>query len=110
MTIKTKHGTINFPAFFPDATHGYIKGLSSKDIESTGVSGVVVNTYHALVDDTVEVIQKCGGINKFMGISLPTITDSGGFQAMSLIRRNPKNGSITSEGIRFKIEEKEEKH
>lgn len=104
MAIKTKHGTINFPAFFPDATHGCIKGLSSADVEKTGVSGVVVNTYHALVDGTVETIEKCGGINKFMKLSLPTISDSGGFQAMSLIRKSPKNGKITADGIKFKID------
>ncbi len=104
MIIITKHGTINFPAFFPDATHGYIKGLSSEDVEKTGVSGVVVNTYHAIVDGTVETIEKCGGINKFMKLSVPTISDSGGFQAMSLIRKSPKNGKITADGIKFKID------
>ncbi|KKS31559.1 hypothetical protein A2380_00760 [candidate division WWE3 bacterium RIFOXYB1_FULL_43_24] len=104
MGLKTKHGTIEYPAFFPDATHAYIKGVSSSDILSSGTTGLVVNTYHAIVDKTVEIIEECGGLHKFMGLNLPIITDSGGFQAMSLVRRNPGNGKITREGIKFKID------
>ncbi len=104
MGLKTKYGTIEYPAFFPDATHACIKGLSSKDVLDSGTEGLVVNTYHAIVDKNVEIIEKCGGLHKFMGFDKPIITDSGGFQAMSLVRRNKGNGKITNEGIKFKIE------
>ena len=104
MGLKTKHGTIEYPAFFPDATHAYIKGISSADIVASGTTGLVVNTYHAIVDKTVDTIEKCGGLHKFMGLQMPIITDSGGFQAMSLVRRSPGNGKITRDGIKFKID------
>ncbi len=104
MGLKTKHGTIKYPAFFPDATHAYIKGISSRDILASGTTGLVVNTYHAIIDKTVDVIEKCGGLHKFMGLNIPIITDSGGFQAMSLVRRGPGNGKITRDGIKFKMD------
>lgn len=104
MGLKTKHGTIEYPAFFPDATHACIKGISSRDILASGTTGLVVNTYHAIVDKTVDTIEKCGGLHKFMGLNIPIITDSGGFQAMSLVRRSPGNGKITKDGIKFKMD------
>ena len=104
MGLKTKNGTIEYPAFFPDATHACIKGISSADIVASGTTGLVVNTYHAIVDKTVDTIEKCGGLHKFMGVKMPIITDSGGFQAMSLVRRTPGNGKITRDGIKFKMD------
>ncbi len=90
--------------FFPDATHAYVKGVGADDMKASQVQGVVVNTYHILVDESLETIEKVGGIHNFMGFDRPVITDSGGFQAMSLIRRSPKNGKFTDEGVHFKIE------
>lgn len=107
MTRETKSVNIKIPAFFPDATHAKIKCLSTKDLISTKSAGVVVNTYHMIVDNLVEGISKSGGLSKFMGIELPIITDSGGFQVMSLIRRNNENGEISDEGARFKVDGKE---
>ncbi|HAI62621.1 MAG: Queuine tRNA-ribosyltransferase [candidate division WWE3 bacterium GW2011_GWF2_41_45] len=104
MGLNTKHGTIKYPAFFPDATHAVIKGISTQDILDSGTTGLVVNTYHAIVDKTVDIIEKCGGLHEFMGFNFPVITDSGGFQAMSLIRRSPGNGKIIRDGIKFKID------
>lgn len=103
--LVTKTKTIKLPAFFPDATKGYVKSVDSTDINGARVCGLVVNAYHLLLDSTVPVIQEAGGIHKFMNFDGPIITDSGGFQAMSLVRRNPKNGKITDEGIKFKVGE-----
>jgi queuine tRNA-ribosyltransferase len=95
--------SIRLPAFFPDATHGAVKGVGSLDLLRENVSGIVVNTYHLLVDDNLKTIKKHKGIHEFTRFPGIIITDSGGFQAMSLIRRKPENGKLTENGIHFKI-------
>ncbi len=106
MDLKLKSGKFNLPVFFPDATHGFVKGLATQDLINAKVQGLVINTYHAIVDETVERIAKLGGLHKFISFNGPIITDSGGFQVMSLIHRNPSNGKITEDGIKFKIQGK----
>lgn len=101
LTVNNK--SIPLPAFFPDATHGAVKGVGSLDLIRENVSGIVVNTYHLLVDDNLKTVKKHGGIHKFTKFPGIIITDSGGFQAFSLIRRNPKNGKLTEKGVYFKI-------
>lgn len=105
MELKIKGKTINLPAFFPDATHAVIKGLDYLDLAQTKTPGLVVNTYHSLVDKSCDYIHNLGGLGKFMQFDGPIITDSGGFQAMSLIRRNPGNGTINEKGAKFKVPE-----
>lgn len=95
---------LDFPLFFPDATHGYIKGVGADDLKSAQVQGIVVNTYHILVDGSLKTIEQAGGIHKFMGFDGPVITDSGGFQAMSLVRKNKANGKFTDDGVTFKVD------
>lgn len=103
MIIETKSSNLQLPAFFPDATHASLKGMSIEDVKSTNTPGLVTNTYHIILDDLVETIEKYGGIHKYMGFDgYPIITDSGGFQAMSLVRRNKSNGKITDDGVKFK--------
>jgi queuine tRNA-ribosyltransferase len=103
MKLITKTKTIDLPAFFPDGTHGVIKSLDSLDIKGANIKGIVVNAYHLLVDDKIRYLEKSGGINKFMKFDGPVISDSGGFQAMSLVRRNG-NGKLNDKGILFKNE------
>ncbi len=86
----------------PDATHASIKGLDSVTLSETGIQGLVTNTYHLLVDEVVDTVAKAGGIKKFMNFNGLLITDSGGFQAMSLVRKNPQNGKLTDDGVKFK--------
>ena len=93
---------IELPAFFPDATYGCIKGVSPDDLKNENISNVVINTYHLLSGNNIGTVKKVGGIHKYSGIPGIIITDSGGFQAMSLVRRNKKMGKIDSGGIHFK--------
>ena len=102
--LKTKTANIQLPAFFPDATKAVIKSVGAFDLNLCKTDGLVVNTYHLLNDGMIETIQHFGGIHKFMHFDKPVISDSGGFQVMSLIRNNPKNGKIEGTGIKFKME------
>ena len=104
--LRIKEKSIKLPAFFPDATHGAVKGVGAKDLVTENVEGIVVNTYHMLIDNNLESIKKHGGIHEFTKFPGIIITDSGGFQVMSLIRKNPENGKITDEGIKFKMDGK----
>lgn len=72
------------PLFFPDATRAVVKTLDSIDIANTHTPGILVNTYHLLNNPGLSVIKKFGGVAKFMNWEGITISDSGGFQAMSL--------------------------
>lgn len=99
--LKTNHGNVPLPAFFPDATKAVIKSIDSTDLKNTQTPGLVTNTFHLLHQDTVSVINQMGGIHKFMNWDKPVITDSGGFQVMSLVRQNPKMGTIRDTEVIF---------
>ena len=103
-TLQTLHGNINLPAFFPDATYGKIKGLESKELLKCKVDGVVVNAYHIFKNNLLGKISKIG-IHKYMKFNKPIISDSGGFQVMSLIH-NHKNGKILNKGAFFTLNNK----
>jgi queuine tRNA-ribosyltransferase len=106
MNLKTLSGTVKLPAFFPDATSGVVKGVDSTDLKNCKMPGIVVNTYHILRRSMVKTITDLGGIHKYMNWSGPIISDSGGFQAMSLIRANKKLGTIHKDKIIFRLENK----
>ena len=105
-SIKTNHGIVHFPAFFPDATCGFVKSVSSADLRNAKVDGVVVNIYHLLKNNLIEMIAGKGGIHKHMNFNKPVISDSGGFQVMSLIHRNPELGRIEDDKITFMLDKK----
>lgn len=100
--IKTIHGDLKLPIFMPDATRGFIKMCSNNDILSTGISALVVNTFHLYLQPGIDVIKKAGGIHKFMNWDGPLLSDSGGFQIFSLVHNNPKMGKIDDNGVIFK--------
>ncbi len=100
-SINLRGKTLNFPCFFPDATKAVIKGLPTNDLLRTKTTGIVVNTYHIMHEGLVDILAEVGGIHNFMGHNLPVISDSGGFQVMSLIHANSKNGLITEDGAEF---------
>ena len=99
--IKIKGKELQFPVYFPDATRGVVKSLDSLDLQIAGIEGVVVNTYHLMSRPGMEVLRKIGGVKKFMGFNGFVTSDSGGFQLLSLIYRQGKNGKVTNEGIYF---------
>ncbi|MDD2823483.1 MAG: tRNA guanosine(34) transglycosylase Tgt [Candidatus Daviesbacteria bacterium] len=101
--LKTKHGNVTLPSFFPDGTKGVVKGIDSKDLENAKVEGLVINTYHLLVSGLEEKIEAIGGIHRLMGWKKPVITDSGGFQVMSLIHKDESLGKMNDTGATFKL-------
>lgn len=100
--IETLHGTIQTPAFLPDATYGTIKALSFKDVEKTGTDAIVTTTLHLEQKLSHTYVKEYGGIHKFFNWNKPILTDSGGYQVFSLIYRNPnKLNAITQAGCTF---------
>ncbi len=82
--IKTSHGVLRTPAFFPVATQGAVKTLDTEDINKIGFEGVLANTYHLMLRPGSKTIEKLGGLHKFMNFNGVIATDSGGFQVFSL--------------------------
>ena len=95
--IETHRGNINTPAFMPVGTQATVKACTIKDIKKTGSEIILSNTYHLMIRPGVERIKNAGGLHKFMNCDLPILTDSGGFQVMSLSKLNKidrENGAI----------------
>jgi len=86
--IETSRGNINTPAFMPVGTQATIKGAFIDDIINTGSEIILSNTYHLMIRPGVERISNIGGLHEFMNCKLPILTDSGGFQVMSLSKLN----------------------
>ena len=82
--IETHRGDICTPAFMPVGTQATVKACTIKDIKDTGSQIILSNTYHLMIRPGVERIKAAGGLHKFMNCDLPILTDSGGFQVMSL--------------------------
>jgi len=100
--LKTKNGVIDTPFFMPDATRGFVKSLSQKDLEAIGIGPLVINTYHLYLWPGMEIIRKAGGAHKFMHWNRPLLSDSGGYQVFSLIHKNPQMGKITDQKVIFR--------
>jgi len=86
--IKTHRGNINTPVFMPVGTQATVKATFINDIKKTGTEIILANTYHLMLRPGVERIKSMGGLHEFMNCSLPILTDSGGFQVMSLSKLN----------------------
>ncbi|MGZ0188966.1 MAG: tRNA guanosine(34) transglycosylase Tgt, partial [Alphaproteobacteria bacterium] len=96
--IDTAHGSIQTPAFMPVGTAGTVKAIRPEDVATTGAEIVLGNTYHLMLRPTAERIDRLGGLRKFMRWDGPVLTDSGGFQVMSLAELR----KITEKGVRFR--------
>lgn len=107
LTIRGK--TLHIPAFLPDATQGYVRAVDSRDLEKIGIEAVVMNTFHLMQKPGSSTIQAFDGLHQFADWHNLIITDSGGFQAYSLIHQSDKFGSLTDRGILFRPEGKERK-
>ena len=82
--IETHRGNIKTPAFMPVGTQATVKACTIEDIKKTGSEIILGNTYHLMIRPGVERIKRVGGLHNFMNCDLPILTDSGGFQVMSL--------------------------
>lgn len=113
--IETAHGLIHTPIFMPVGTRGTVKAVHQHELkDEIGAEIILGNTYHLYLRPGIEVLEKAGGLHKFIGWDLPILTDSGGFQVFSLAsqRRNIKDPGviklmkpkITEEGVKFQSE------
>ena len=95
--IATPRGEIRTPAFMPVGTAGTVKAMMPESVRETGADIILGNTYHLMLRPGAECIARLGGLHKFMGWERPILTDSGGFQVMSLAKLR----KITEDGVRF---------
>ncbi len=102
--LALMHGHLALPAFLPDATLGVVRAVDTADLCVAGVRGLVMNVFHLMQKPGSSTIQALGGLHKMADWPGPIVTDSGGFQAYSLIRQNPRFGSLSDGGIRFQPE------
>jgi queuine tRNA-ribosyltransferase len=117
--IRTPHGNIQTPAFIPVGTQATLKALTPEQLAGTGAQAVLANAYHLYLRPGSEIINKAGGLGRFMNWPGPTFTDSGGFQVMSLgvgfkkvidmtgdfdkpIAEKERLAWIDNDGVRFK--------
>src|SRR2546427_12598362 len=83
-TLTLPHGTVETPTFMPVGTQGTVRALSPNDLRAAGATLVLANTYHLHVRPGQPVVEKLGGLHRFMAGDRPLLTDSGGFQVFSL--------------------------
>ncbi len=103
-SLSTIHGRLDFPGFLPDATFGLVRTVDSHDLIGVGIQAVVMNTFHLMQRPGSSTIQALGGLHKMSAWPRPIITDSGGFQAYSLIRQNSRFGKMDERGITYQPE------
>jgi queuine tRNA-ribosyltransferase len=97
-TLRTPHGKIPGPFFMPIATHGAVKHLSAADVAALNADIILSNTYHLLLRPNDVLLNKFGGLHRFMGWSKPILTDSGGFQVFSLASHR----TLDDDGVTFR--------
>ena len=102
--INLMHGWLAFPAYLPDATYGVVRSVDAVDLLHCGVQAVMMNSFHLMQRPGSSTVQALGGLHEMSAWQGPIFTDSGGFQAYSLIRQNPKFGSIQDNGLWFSPE------
>ena len=95
--LHLAHGTVQTPVFMPVGTYGTVKAMAPAELTETGFEMVLSNTFHLWLRPGLEVIERFGGLHRFMGWDKPILTDSGGFQVFSL----GKLRKITEEGVKF---------
>ncbi|MFZ4507642.1 MAG: tRNA guanosine(34) transglycosylase Tgt [Fimbriimonas sp.] len=96
--LHTPHGTVELPAFMPVGTQGTVKTVGSEDLEAIGFELILSNTYHLSLRPTADVVERFGGLHDFMGWRGGILTDSGGYQVMSLSDMR----DIDDDGVTFK--------
>src|SRR5580700_7838657 len=95
--LTTAHGAIHTPAFMPVGTAATVKGMLPESVRATGADILLSNTYHLMLRPTAELITKMDGLHRFMHWDRPILTDSGGFQVMSL----SKLRTLSEKGVTF---------
>src|SRR5436305_15244176 len=102
--LQLSHHRLQLPVFMPDATLGVVRSVDATDLMRCEVQAVVMNTFHLMQHPGSSTIHALGGLHKMSAWQRPIVTDSGGFQAYSLIQQNARFGSMSDDGITFKPE------
>ncbi|MDE3060611.1 MAG: tRNA guanosine(34) transglycosylase Tgt [Pseudomonadota bacterium] len=95
--VHTAHGVIRTPAFMPVGTAATVKAMTPEAVRSTGADIILSNTYHLMLRPSAELVARLGGLHRFMHWDGPILTDSGGFQVMSLAKLR----KLTEQGVTF---------
>ena len=104
--LHTPHGDVEVPMFMPVGTLATVKTLSPEEVKEMGAGVILSNTYHLHLRPGEDIVQKAGGLHKFMNYDGPILTDSGGFQVFSL----QENRKISEEGVEFRDPKDGKKH
>jgi queuine tRNA-ribosyltransferase len=96
--LTTAHGTVETPAFMPVGTAATVKAMRPEDVAATGAKIILANTYHLMLRPSAERIAALGGLHRFMNWPGPLLTDSGGYQVMSLAKLR----GIDEQGVTFR--------
>ena len=96
--LETAHGVVETPAFMPVGTRGAVKALSPRDLSEVSSQIVLCNTYHLYLRPGADLISELGGLHTFMGWERPILTDSGGYQVLSLAPMR----QISEQGVSFR--------
>lgn len=96
--LHTSHGEVTTPCFMPVGSLGTVKAMAPWDLEEIGAEIILANTYHLILRPGVDVVEQAGGLHSFMGWNKPILTDSGGYQVVSL----GENVKITEEAVEFR--------
>ena len=97
-TLTLKHGTVQTPAFMTVGTYGSVKSLTNQDLLECNAEIILCNAYHLMIRPERSLIEKAGGLHKFMNWSRPILTDSGGYQVFSLSSQT----KVSKDGVEFK--------
>src|ERR1051325_9696117 len=95
--LVTAHGVVETPAFMPVGTQGTVKAVLPRDLKDLGCQILLANTYHLYLRPGAELIRELGGLHRFIGWDRPILTDSGGYQVLSLAAMR----KISEEGASF---------
>jgi queuine tRNA-ribosyltransferase len=95
--LTTAHGKVETPVFMPVGTAGTVKGITPQQLVEAGTDMILANTYHLMLRPGVDVVEKLGGLHKFMAWDRPILTDSGGYQVFSLSALT----KIDDDGVEF---------
>jgi len=95
--LQTAHGPVETPVFMPVGTQATVKAMTPAELVELNYQIILGNTYHLFVRPGVELIESCGGLHRFMGWERAILTDSGGFQVMSLAKLR----KVTDDGVQF---------
>ena len=96
--IVTDHGIVETPAFMPVGTQGAVKAIEPRELKEIGAAIILGNTYHLYLRPGTDILDKAGGLHQFIGWDRPILTDSGGYQILSLAGLR----NISDDGVEFR--------